>query len=92
MSPKVWKNCSKVWIPGQGGNSRIWRIEICQPTPTSALARLSVHLRSIFAAVAKGTDWESVYNEENDKQSVLATVDEAVAWANELIGRIDEAE
>ena len=42
--------------------------------------------------VAKGTDWESVYNEENDKQSVLATVDEAVAWANELIGRIDEAE
>ena len=53
---------------------------------------MSVHLRSIFAAVAKGTDWESVYNEENDKQSVLATVDEAVAWANELIGRIDEAE
>ena len=51
---------------------------------------------SIYAAflptVAKGTDWESVYNEENDKQSVLATVDEAVAWANELIGRIDEAE
>ena len=46
----------------------------------------------MFAAVAKGTDWESVYNEENDKQSVLATVDEAVAWANELIGRIDEAE
>ena len=21
MSPKVWKNCSKVWIPGQGGYS-----------------------------------------------------------------------
>lgn len=41
--------------------------------------------------VVKGTDWESVYNEENDKQSVLATVDEAVAWANELIGRIDQA-
>jgi len=41
--------------------------------------------------VVKGADWESVYDEENDKQSVLATVDEAVAWANNLIAKIDAA-
>lgn len=41
--------------------------------------------------VVKGPDWESVYNEENDKQSVLATVDEAVVWANELVEKIDKA-
>jgi len=40
--------------------------------------------------VVKGADWESVYNEENDKQAVLATVDEAVAWANDLITKIDK--
>ena len=39
--------------------------------------------------VVKGVDWESVYNEENGKGSVLATVDEAIAWANELIAEID---
>lgn len=42
--------------------------------------------------VVKGVDWESVYNEENDKQSVLATVDEAVTWANNLIAKIDAAQ
>lgn len=42
--------------------------------------------------VTKGADWESVYNEENCKHSVLSTVDEAIAWANELIKRIDRAD
>ena len=41
--------------------------------------------------IVKGTDWESIYDEENDKRSVLATVDEAVVWANELIDRIARA-
>jgi len=41
--------------------------------------------------VVKRAGWESVYDEENGKQSVLATVDEAVAWANELIAKIDAA-
>jgi len=41
--------------------------------------------------VVKGMDWESVYNEENDKQSVVASVDEAVTWANNLIAKIDAA-
>ena len=39
--------------------------------------------------IIKGTDWEMIYNEENDKQSVLPTVDEAIAWANDLIVRIE---
>ena len=32
-----------------------------------------------------------IYNEENDKQSVLPTVDEAIAWANELIAKIENS-
>jgi len=42
--------------------------------------------------VVKCVDWESVYDEENGKQSVLATVDDAIAWTNDLIGRINEAD
>ncbi len=42
--------------------------------------------------IVKGADWESVYDEENDKQTVLPSVDEAVAWANELIKKIETFE
>lgn len=38
--------------------------------------------------VIKGVDWDVVYNEENDKQSVLPTVDDAIVWANDLIAKI----
>lgn len=41
--------------------------------------------------VTKGPDWETVYDEENSKETVLPTVDEAVAWANELIAKIDRS-
>ncbi len=38
--------------------------------------------------VVKGVDWESIYDEENDKHAVLPSVDEAIVWANELIMKI----
>ena len=45
--------------------------------------------------IVKGDKWEDIYNEARetlrDSTSILATVDEAVAWANELIGKIDTA-
>lgn len=44
--------------------------------------------------IAKGEKWEQVYSEARetlrDATSILASVDEAVAWANELIRKIDE--
>lgn len=43
--------------------------------------------------IAKGANWENVYNEARetlrDSTSILPTVDEAVKWANELIERIE---
>ncbi len=44
--------------------------------------------------ITKGEKWEQVYSEARetlrDATSILASVDEAVAWANELIRKIDE--
>lgn len=41
--------------------------------------------------IVKGETWEATYNEQKGKLPVLQTVDEAVAWANELVARIDKA-
>lgn len=40
-------------------------------------------------AVAKGDDWEGRYEDQLGGLDVLQGVDEAVAWANEFIARID---
>ena len=42
-------------------------------------------------AVVKGDDWETLYNDANFKHGVSRTIDEAIAWANELVGRIAES-
>ena len=39
----------------------------------------------------KGEGWEAMYNDQKGELPVLPTVDEAVAWANELIAKIDKA-
>lgn len=41
--------------------------------------------------VVKGDAWETAYDDQKRDLPVLPTVDEAVAWANELIGMIDRA-
>ena len=41
--------------------------------------------------IIKGESWSSLYDEQRGKLSVLPTVDEAVAWANDLIAKIDQA-
>lgn len=41
--------------------------------------------------IVKGEDWERGYVDQKADLPVLPTVDEAVAWANELIGKIDRA-
>ena len=41
--------------------------------------------------IVKGDEWESIYNGQRRGLEVLPTVDEAVAWANELIAKIDKA-
>lgn len=44
--------------------------------------------------LVKGANWDSVYAKARetlrDDASILATVDEAIVWANDLIGRINE--
>lgn len=41
--------------------------------------------------VVKGEDWERTYDDQKADLPVLPTVDQAVAWANELIGKIDRS-
>jgi len=43
------------------------------------------------AVVTKNVDWETIYSDERGDLPVLPTVDEAVAWANDLIAKIDAA-
>ena len=42
-------------------------------------------------SIVKGDEWENVYNAQRRGLDVLETVDEAIAWANELIERIEKA-
>ena len=39
----------------------------------------------------KGEDWDSLYAAQADGLDVLPTADDAVAWANGLIERIDSS-
>ena len=41
--------------------------------------------------VVKGSDWDAVYRNKKQNLEVLEDVDKAVAWANDLVARIDEA-
>ena len=41
--------------------------------------------------VEKGGTWEEVYRVQSLDLNVLPTVDEAIAWANDLIAKIDQA-
>ena len=41
--------------------------------------------------VLSGIDWEPVYEASRGKTSIMRTLDEAIAWANDLIARIDAA-
>ncbi len=41
--------------------------------------------------VAKGEGWETLYDQQREGLDVLPSVDEAVAWANALIARIDNS-
>ena len=41
--------------------------------------------------IVKGETWDIIYNDQRQNLPVLPTVDEAVAWANDLITKIDNA-
>ena len=41
--------------------------------------------------IVRGDEWESIYAAQRRGLDVLPSVDEAVAWANELIAKIDNA-
>lgn len=41
--------------------------------------------------IAKGETWDDVYDAQKRDLAVFPTVDEAIAWANELIEKIDKA-
>ena len=43
------------------------------------------------ATVSKNENWEAVYAEQKGSLPVLPTIDAAIAWANDLIARIDKA-
>ena len=60
----------------------------------SELCRKLFRYRKVHAwppKIAKGETWEATYNEQKGSLPVFPTVDEAIAWANELIERIDKA-
>lgn len=46
-------------------------------------------------SVQKGVDWESLYQAAfatiRDAESIVSTVDEAISWVNDLIGKIAKA-
>ena len=42
--------------------------------------------------VVKNENWDLIYAEQKGDLDVLASVDEAIAWANDLISKIDSAE
>ena len=42
--------------------------------------------------IVKGADWETLYTAQAYSDLVLPTVDEAIAWANDLIKEIDSAQ
>ena len=60
----------------------------------STCVRLFAHRRRQPwpSAVVKGRDWDAGYEAAKLGLSVFATVDEAIAWANDLIARIDKAQ
>ena len=39
--------------------------------------------------IVKNENWDAVYADQKGTLPVLATVDEAIVWANDLIRRID---
>ena len=39
--------------------------------------------------VEKGEGWGATYNDQKGELPVLPTVDEAIAWANDLIAKLD---
>ena len=41
--------------------------------------------------VVKNENWDAAYADQKGNLNVLPTVDEAIAWANELIASIDKA-
>ena len=41
--------------------------------------------------ISKGEGWDSLYASQAEGLSVLSTADDAVAWANDLIGRIESS-
>ena len=41
--------------------------------------------------VSRGEEWEGIYNAQKRGLPVLSTVDEAIAWTNELIGKIEQS-
>ena len=55
---------------------RLFIYRKCQPWPT---------------IITKGELWEELYNSQRGELDVLPSVDEAIAWANELIEKIDSA-
>ena len=59
---------------------------------TAALCRKLFKYRKVHAwppTVLKGEMWEQTYADQKRDLDVLPTVDEAIAWANDLIAKLD---
>lgn len=67
------------------------RVDIAK---TAELCRNLFRYRKVHGwppRIEKGEGWEATYNDQKGGLPVLPTIDEAVAWANELIEKIDKA-
>lgn len=89
--------------PRTGGNERahdLVDLQILDQEEAIDLVATGTTARRLFASrrrqawppvVRAFARWDTIYAEAADGLGVLATVDEAVAWANALIARIDRA-
>lgn len=88
------------WVnPRTGANERahdLVDLQLLDQEETIDPARVAAVAARLFAVRQEQTwpptivaheGWASIYDETADQLAVLATVDEAVAWANELIAR-----
>jgi len=61
---------------------------------TAGLCRQLFKYRKVHEwppCIEKGEDWDKTYDEQMSGLPVLASVDDAIGWANELIDKIDRA-
>ena len=103
LMPLSFQIAQKLHGASQPGSSRVRDLidlQLIAQNETIDFARTADICRRLFAyrkahvwppQIEKGDLWSEVYSTQRGTLPVLPTVDEAIAWANDLITRIDKA-